>query len=175
MGLYLCCRKLQPRLRSCCFYPSCRPARRGTSLTGPECKPCPSKQRSKCNCTRTKLPREAGRSRAASTRPRPDFITLTLKDGQTRTLEKQAVRKVLTRRPFSKRWPGWVALAIPLLLLELHFSGEPPGAAGRLHGHAITTLPTAAAFFYGSRMKGLYEVPPKHRIRPAGGQQSGAD
>ena len=54
-------------------------------------------------------------------------VTLTLKDGQTRTLEKQAVRKVLTRRPFSKRWPGWVALAIPLLLWELYFSGEPPG------------------------------------------------
>ena len=104
-----------------------------------------------------------------------DSITLKLKDGQTRTLEKQAVRKVLTRRPFSKRWPGWVALAIPLLLWELHFSGEPPGAADRLHGHAITTLPIAAAFFYGSRMKGIYEVPPKHRIRPAGGQQSGAE
>ena len=102
-------------------------------------------------------------------------VTLTLKDGQTRTLEKQAVRKVLTRRPFSKRWPGWVALAIPLLLWELYFSGEPPGGAERLHAHAITTLPIVAAFFYGSRMKGIYEVPPKHRIRPAGGQQSGAE
>ena len=100
-------------------------------------------------------------------------ITLRLKDGQTRTLEKQAVRKVLTRRPFSKRWPGWVALAIPLLLWELYFSGEPPGGAERLHAHAITTLPIVAAFFYGSRMKGIYEVPPKHRIRPAGGQQFG--
>ena len=38
-----------------------------------------------------------------------DSITLKLKDGQTRTLEKQAVRKVLTRRPFSKRKPGWIA------------------------------------------------------------------
>ena len=37
-----------------------------------------------------------------------DFITLRLKDGQTRTLEKSAVRKVLTRRPFAKRWTtGW--------------------------------------------------------------------
>ena len=103
-----------------------------------------------------------------------DSITLKLKDGQTRTLEKQAVRKVLTRRPFSKRWPGWVALAIPLVLLELHFRGEPSGAAGRLHGHAITTLPIAAGFFYGSRMGGIYEVPPKHRTRTQGGQQSGA-
>ena len=29
-------------------------------------------------------------------------ITLRLKDGQTRTLEKSDVRKVLTRRPFSE-------------------------------------------------------------------------
>ena len=41
-----------------------------------------------------------------------DSITLALKDGQTRTLEKSAVRKVRTRRPFLKRWPGWVALGV---------------------------------------------------------------
>ncbi len=34
-----------------------------------------------------------------------DSITLVLKDGQTRTVQKQAVRKVLTYRPFGKR-PG---------------------------------------------------------------------
>ena len=39
-----------------------------------------------------------------------DSITLKLKDGQTRTLEKQAVRKVLTPLPFRKRGAGWVAL-----------------------------------------------------------------
>ncbi len=44
-------------------------------------------------------------------------ITLKLKDGQSRTLQKQAVRKVLTRRPFSKRWPGWVALGVTLTIL----------------------------------------------------------
>ena len=32
-----------------------------------------------------------------------DSITLVFKDGQTRSFPKQAVRKVLTRRPFSKR------------------------------------------------------------------------
>ena len=50
-------------------------------------------------------------------------ITLRLKDGQTRTLEKQAVHKVLTRRPFSKRWPGWVALGVTLTILAAHASG----------------------------------------------------
>ena len=48
-----------------------------------------------------------------------DSLTLTLKDGQTRTLQKQAVRKVLTRRPFSKRWPGWVALGVTAALVEI--------------------------------------------------------
>ena len=33
-----------------------------------------------------------------------ETITLMLEDGQTRTLQKQSVRKVLTRRPFAKRW-----------------------------------------------------------------------
>ena len=104
-----------------------------------------------------------------------DFITLRLKDGQTLTLEKQAVRKVLTRRPFSKRWPGWVALGVTFAITEFFLHIDlPPTASERLGGHATITLPTAAAFFYGSRMGGIYEVPPKHRTRPAGGPQFGS-
>ncbi len=105
-----------------------------------------------------------------------DSITLKLKDGQTRTLEKQAVRKVLTRRPFSKRWPGWVALGIGIVLIEFGLNIDlPPTALQRLLGHGMYTLPTAAAFFYGSRMGGIYEVPPKHRTRTQGVKQSGAE
>ena len=48
-----------------------------------------------------------------------DSLTLRLKDGQTRTLEKSAVRKVLTHRPFSKRWPGWVALGVGLAASQM--------------------------------------------------------
>ena len=104
-----------------------------------------------------------------------DSLTLTLKDGQTRTLQKQAVRKVLTRRPFSKRWPGWVALGVTFAITEFFLHIDlPPTASERLGGHATITLPTAAAFFYGSRMGGIYEVPPKHRTRPAGGPQFGS-
>ena len=103
-----------------------------------------------------------------------DSITLKLRDGQTRTLEKQAVRKVLTRRPFSKRWPGWVALGVTLAITEFFLHIDlPPTASERLGGHATITLPTAAAFFYGSRMGGIYEVPPKHRTRTQGAKQSG--
>ncbi len=95
-----------------------------------------------------------------------DSVTLTLKDGRTRTLQKTAVRKVLIRRPFAKRWPGWVALAISLTLLQIHYSAEYRPEPERLAGYALIPLPTAAAFFYGSRMKGIYEVPPKFRPGP---------
>ena len=108
-----------------------------------------------------------------------DSITLRLKDGQTRTLEKQAVRKVLTRRPFSKRWPGWVALGVTFgvlqTLLSMSASVDNVSGSTMVGTHATITLPTAAAFFYGSRMKGIYEVPPKHRTRLAGGQQPDAE
>ena len=106
-------------------------------------------------------------------------ITLKLKDGQTRTLEKQAVRKVLTRRPFSKRWPGWVALGVTFgvlqTLLSMSASVDNVSASTMAGTHATITLPVAAAFFYGSRVGGIYEVPPKHRIQTQGVKQSGAE
>ena len=49
----------------------------------------------------------------------------------------------------------------------------PPTALQRLLGHGIYTLPVAAAFFYGSRMKGIYNVPPRHRILPQADKQPG--
>ena len=103
-----------------------------------------------------------------------DSLTLTLKDGQTRTLQKQAVRKVLTRRPFSKRWPGWVALGVTAALVEILLAPPSHDIAMPRLGHVIFTLPAAAAFFYGSRMGGIYEVSPKHRTRTQGAKQSGA-
>ena len=105
-----------------------------------------------------------------------DSITLRLKDGQTRTLEKQAVRKVLTRRPFWKRWPGWVALGVTLTILAaMPLDSDDPRPISSPQAHATITLPVAAAFFYGSRMGGIYEVPPKHRIQTQGVKQSGAE
>ena len=104
-------------------------------------------------------------------------ITLRLKDGQTRTLEKSDVRKVLTRRPFSKRWPGWVALGVTFgvlqTLLSMSASVDNVSGSTMVGTHATITLPTAAAFFYGSRMGGIYEVPPKHRTRTQGAKQFG--
>ena len=103
-----------------------------------------------------------------------DSITLKLKDGQTRTLEKSAVRKVLTRRPFAKRWLGWVALGTPFVLEKIATSARGRTPDRTVLRFLVLTLP-AIPFFLLSEMKGIYEVPPKHRIRPAGGQQSGAE
>ena len=84
------------------------------------------------------------------------------------------MRKVLTYRPFGERWPGWVALGIGIVLVELGLNNDgPPTASIRLWGHVIYTLPTAAAFFYGSQMKGIYIGPPGHRPLPQGDEQSG--
>ena len=101
-----------------------------------------------------------------------DSITLVLKDGQTRTVQKQAVRKVLTRRPFSKRKPGWIALGVTLGILSLKWTDHHPISTPQ--AHAVFTLPIAVAFFYGSQMKGIYNVPPRHRMLPQGDEQLGA-
>ena len=90
-----------------------------------------------------------------------DSITLMLKDGQTRTVQKQAVRKVLIFRPFGKRWQGWVALAVLVAFFESH-----EAVTGELdrRGHAIVNLPIATGVFFASWKKGVYNVPPKHRM-----------
>ena len=106
-----------------------------------------------------------------------DSITLVLENGQVRTFPKLAVRKVLTRRPIRQRWPGWVAVGVSIAALEIAialFAESPPTAPQRLVGHAFWTLPTAAAFFYGSRMKGIYNGPPKHRMLLVADKQPGA-
>ena len=108
-----------------------------------------------------------------------DSLTLRLKDGQTRTFQKSAVRKVLTHRPFSKRWPGWVALGVTFgvlqTLLSMSASVDNVSASTMAGAHATITLPITAAFFYGSRMGGIYEVPLQHRIQTQGVKQSGAE
>ena len=108
-----------------------------------------------------KLQRIKGRFHSAT----KDSLTLTLKDGQTHTLQRQAVRKVLTRRPIWKRWPGWVAIPIPLAMSEAHGRGEGVSASKRLGSHAILGLLIAVVAFRASRMGGIYHVLPKHRVR----------
>ena len=99
-----------------------------------------------------------------------DSVMLVLKDGQTRTVDKQAVRKVLIHRPFGKRWQGWVALGATFLFLEAVFAGD-----FDRRSHLGITLPLAgAAFFFSPRMKGIYNGPPGHRPLPQADKRSGA-
>ena len=93
-------------------------------------------------------------------------ITLRLKDGQTHTLPKTAVRKVLTVRPFAKRWLGWVVLGATFSFLE---------ATGDLdrRTHLLITLPLTALAFNLSGTKGIYNVPPEHRMLAQADKQSG--
>ena len=76
-----------------------------------------------------------------------DSITLVFKDGQTRSFPKQAVRKVLTRRPFSKRWPGWVALGVTLtILVAMPLDSDDPRPISSPRANATITLPTPPHF-----------------------------
>ena len=105
-----------------------------------------------------------------------DSITLVLENGQLRTFPKLTVRKVLTRRPIRKRWPGWVAMAVCSAALEISialFAESTPPVPLRLGSHAFHALPTGAAFFYVSRLKGIYNVPLQHRMQPQGDKQPG--
>ena len=102
-----------------------------------------------------------------------DSITLRPKDGQTRAVDRQAVRKVLIRRSFAKRWPGWVALGVAAALVEIILARPGGDLVMPRLGHAFFTLPTAAAFFYGSRMGPIYNVPPGHRPLPQADKQPG--
>ncbi len=100
-----------------------------------------------------------------------DAVTLEFKDGQMRTLQKQAVRKVLIRRPFAKRVPGWAAALTAIGLLEGFDRAAGNAnltARERSRLYPMIVFPTAAAFFYGSRMAGIYSVPPKRRTQSPG-------
>ena len=99
-----------------------------------------------------------------------DSITLMLKDGQTRTVEKPDVRRVLTYRPFGKRWPGWVALGATFLFLEAVAAGD-----FDRRSHFVITLPvTGVAFLTSPPRKRVYNVPPKHRMLSQADKPPGA-
>ena len=104
-----------------------------------------------------------------------ESITLMLKDGQTHTLSKAVVRKVLVPRPFAKRWPGWITAAVTTAIwvpfMGVYSDFHAKGIL--LLGGLVSFGPTAIAFG-ASGMHSIYDVPPKHRIlRPQGVQHYG--
>lgn len=92
-------------------------------------------------------------------------VTLFLENGESRTLPMRTVRKVKVRRPFSKRVPGWsaVALAAGIAEILLYVSGPSQSVQNRLGAHAMTTLPAMGAFFLWPNNT-VYNVPPGHRV-----------
>ncbi len=113
-------------------------------------------------------PRESSKIRGRFVSATADSITLRLEDGQTRTVQKTAVRKVLAYRPFVKRWQGWFALGAIFLFLEATTRGDLDRRA-----HLVVTLPIAAGLFFGLWQGTIYEVPPKYRMLPQADRQSG--
>ena len=79
-----------------------------------------------------------------------DTITLVFKDRLTRTFHKSAVRKVLIRRPFRQRWPGWVALGVTFGVLQALLSSiasvDNVPASGMALSHAELTSQSRPPF-----------------------------
>ena len=111
------------------------------------------------------------RSRILSTTDNSVTLELTeryYRDGQIRTFQKSDVRKVLTPRSLSERWPGWAALftsAALGALITVPAGGHLTGAT-KILSTFILPIPISIPFFIGSRMGSIYEVPPKHRDFP---------
>ena len=89
-----------------------------------------------------------------------DSVTLKFEDGQTETFQADDVREVLTRLPLGNRWPGWVAVAASSIAVAIVAMLEDI-EVNLLHAAAIFVgLPTLLGF-YGSKMGGIYEIPPR--------------
>ncbi len=92
-------------------------------------------------------------------------ITLLLPDGQTRTLEKRTVRKVLVPRPLVKRYQGWITAAISTAIWVPLLSN--PDVEIDAWGIPILGAPTVIAFLVAPTMGSIYDVPLKHRDNTA--------
>ena len=97
-----------------------------------------------------------------------EAIRLLLPDGQTSTLRKRAVRKVLVPRPFKKRYQGWLTLAVAFGVLQSLLSKKATvdnvPTSNMVITHATLTVPaTVIGFLVAPKMGEIYNVPLKHR------------
>ncbi len=89
-----------------------------------------------------------------------ESITLMLGHGQTRTVEKGDVRRVLVPRPLKKRYQGWVALAVSTALIAPLLPGADLTAWGIAYVVGLhIPIPTAFTFLVAPKMGGIYNVP----------------
>ena len=100
-----------------------------------------------------------------------DSVTLELTerihtDPSTRTFQKSDVRKVMTYRPFAKRWPGWAAMLFSTGVLTLVPFSNDHKLGERFLPALVLSIPISIPYFIGARMGRIYEVPPDHRDFP---------
>lgn len=95
-----------------------------------------------------------------------ESVTLQLEQGQTRTVEKKDVRRVLVYRPVGQRYQVAatvaVSSAISILGLLQYSEFHGPKFAGLI---AVAAVPSAVAFLVAPRMGGIYNVPRKYKKR----------
>ena len=97
----------------------------------------------------------------------PEAITLLLSDGQTLTLGKQAVEKVLVYRPIAKRYEGWItAGVIGGIIAGAAAKGEGnpdpiPAGIGAAIVASVLGVPTVIVFLVAPKWSGVYNVPRK--------------
>ena len=99
-----------------------------------------------------------------------ESVTLLLPNGQTRTLLKQDVRKVLVRRPLKKRYQGWIAAGASgafAVRMILHPGNDFTPLGNLIVAAVVIALPTAIAFLAAPRKGGIYFVPRDRRDQAA--------
>ncbi len=93
-----------------------------------------------------------------------DSLTLTLDDGQTRTLARLTVHMVHAPRPIWKRYAGWLSLACVITgfaILGLHPDNSTGAAIG---GGVFYGLLASIPGFTKQRTQRIYEAPPARLI-----------
>ena len=102
-----------------------------------------------------------------------EAIMLLSPAGQTLTLRKQAVERVLVYRPIEKRYQGWITAGATAAIFggaaaKSKDASEPlPAGASALLAGLFIGAPTVIAFLVAPRWGGIYNVPRKLRDDPA--------
>lgn len=95
-------------------------------------------------------------------------VTLTLANGQVRTLERDAVRRGRVRRPFFERPAGWRAYLIIMGVMTGFLvwaeAGDDDIGISSLPLTALTMFPAALPFFAATPMGTIYEAQPQPRL-----------
>ena len=98
-------------------------------------------------------------------------ITLQWKNGQSVTIDRDAVRKVSVRIPVDRRTKGWIGTAAVFGAVQVfaslmdRFDDDVP-VEGYIQSHGFITIPSAFLFLRGFGMKEIYNVPPWQESKP---------